>query len=99
VDHRIILDGSNKWPKRLGTMPGMPLPALSEADVRTLRMRYNAAYAAYQGCVLALNEAAMAGPHASQQLLDSEAAALSELTEARGQLLAAMAALAAQDHH
>ena len=76
----------------------MALLAISEADVRTLRMRYNAAYSAYQSCVLSLNEAAMAGQRPSQELLNSEAAALFELTEARGQLLAAMAAMAAQNH-
>jgi hypothetical protein len=94
VDYTNVLDGNNKWPKRLGKITGMPLPGLSEADVRTLRMRYNSAYAAYQSC-----EAAMAGQSPSQQLLDSEAAALSELTEARGQLLAAMATIASEDRH
>jgi hypothetical protein len=80
-------------------MPRMPLPILSEADMRTLRMRYNAAYAGYQSCVLSLNEAAMAGQSPSQELFNSEAAALCELTEARGQLLAAMATMAAQGRH
>ena len=58
---------------------------------RELRQRYNAAYTAYQSCVLALNEAAMAGHAPSQELLDAEAKALRELTEARASLLAAMA--------
>lgn len=77
----------------------MPLPAaIAESDVRTLRMRYNAAYAAYQSCVMALNEAALNGQIPSPELLESEGAALSDLTEARGQLLAAMAAMGAQQH-
>jgi hypothetical protein len=98
MGHTNILDGRKKWPTRLGTMPDTPLPAVSEARVRTLRMRYNAAYAAYQSCLMAINEASMTGQAASPELLSSEAAALSELTEARGRLLGAMAAMAARDH-
>ncbi len=37
------------------------VPPFSEKDLRELRLRYNAAYAAYQSCVLALSEAAMSG--------------------------------------
>jgi hypothetical protein len=91
MEHTNILDGSNKWPKRFGTMRGMPLPASSEADLRELRLRYNAAYSAYQSCLIALNEAAMSGQAASKALLENEAKALRELTEARGNLIAAMA--------
>jgi hypothetical protein len=91
MDRTNILDGSNKWPKRFGTMRGMPLPAPSEADLRELRLRYNAAYSAYQSCLIALNEAAMSGQAASKALLENEGAALRELTEARGNLIAAMA--------
>jgi hypothetical protein len=98
MDHTKVLDGSKKWPKRLGTMPEVLPSTVSEADVRTLRMRYNAAYAAYQSCVIALNGAAMTGQVASEELLSGEAAALTDLTEARGELLAAMAAIAAQRH-
>ena len=54
-------------------------------------MRYNAAYTAYQSCVLALNDAAMSGKPPSKTLLENEARSLRELTEARGKLLAAMA--------
>jgi hypothetical protein len=68
----------------------MPQPAATEADVRELRMRYNAAYSAYQDCMIALNEAAMSGQPPSKRLLDNESQALRELTEARGKLLAAM---------
>jgi hypothetical protein len=86
-----VLDGRNKWPKRFGTMAGMPLPAPAESDLRELRLRYNAAYSAYQSCLIALNEAAMSGRPASKALLENEAKALRELTEARGNLIAAMA--------
>ena len=72
-------------------MRGMPLPAPSEADLRELRLRYNAAYSAYQSCLIALNEAAMSGQAAAKALLENEASALRELTEARGNLIAAMA--------
>jgi hypothetical protein len=97
VDLTNVLDGSNKWPKRFGTIPQMPIPAPSEADLRQLRLRYNAAYSAYQNCVIALNEAAMSGQAASQELLKNEAAALRDLTEARATLLAAMASATRRD--
>ena len=87
-----VLDGSNKWPKRFGKMPGMGEPLPTEADLLQLRLRYNAAYSAYQSCVIALNTAALTGQTASPELLKNEAEALRELTEARGYLLAAMAA-------
>jgi hypothetical protein len=95
MDRTNVLDGSNKWPKRFGTMPRMPLPAPSEADLRELRLRYNAAYSAYQSCLIALNEAAMSGQAPSRSLLENEANALRELTEARGNLIAAMAQITA----
>jgi len=75
----------------------MPLAAPSEADLRQLRLRYNAAYSAYQNCVIALNEAAMSGQAASQELLQNEAAALRDLTEARAALLAAMSSATRRD--
>jgi hypothetical protein len=71
----------------------MPLPAPSEADLRELRMRYNAAYSAYQSCLIAINEAATTGQPPSKALLESEASALRELNEARGNLIAAMGQL------
>jgi hypothetical protein len=97
MDYSNVLDGRNKWPKRFGTMTLMPLPAPSEADVRELRLRYNAAYSAYQACLIALNEAAMSGQPASKALLENEAKALRDLTEARGNLIAAMAKITAPD--
>jgi hypothetical protein len=99
MDHTNVIDGGNKWPKRLRTIPEMPEAAITDTDVRVLRMRYNAAYSAYQNCVIAINAAAMAGQAASTELLQNEAAALRELTEARGQLLMAMAELARNTAH
>jgi hypothetical protein len=93
-----ILDGRNKWPTRFRTMPRMPEPLATEAGLRDLRLRYNAAYSAYQNCVIALNEAAMSGQAAAPELLKQEAQALADMTEARGQLLAAMAAATRKSH-
>lgn len=90
MDVTNVLDGRNKWPNRLGKIPGMPLPATSEANLRELRMRYNAAYSAYQSCLIAINEAATSGLPPSKALLANEANALRELNDARGNLLAAM---------
>jgi hypothetical protein len=70
------------------------MPTISDAELRALRLRYNAAYSAYQSCVLALNEIVLAGQPASDELLKSEAAALRELTEARGKLLHGLAVAA-----
>jgi len=53
-------------------------------------MRYNAAYSAYQSCLIAINEAAASGLTPSKALLANEANALRELNEARGNLIAAM---------
>ncbi|HET7607597.1 MAG TPA: hypothetical protein VFL84_02885 [Gammaproteobacteria bacterium] len=90
MDVTNVLDGRNKWPNRLGKIPGMPLPATSEANLRELRMRYNAAYSAYQSCLIAINEAAMSGLPPSKALLANEGNALRELNDARGNLIAAM---------
>jgi len=59
-------------------------------DLLTLRTKYNVAYSAYRSCVEALSRASTTGRPPSQDLLDAEARALRELTEARGSLLAAM---------
>jgi hypothetical protein len=67
------------------------MPPVTDVQLRELRHRYNAAYTAYQSCVIALNEAAMSGVPLSHELLDKEAKALRELNEARAKLLAAMA--------
>src|SRR5689334_23235019 len=65
--------------------------SITEATVRDLRHRYNAAYTAYQSCVQALTEVTMSGKRPSPELLANEAKALHELTESRGRLLAALA--------
>jgi len=67
------------------------MPRLSEASLRELRQRYNAAYTAYQSCVRALTEASASGVAPSADLLTNEGNALRQLTEARAALLAAMA--------
>jgi hypothetical protein len=69
----------------------VPTPATYEATLRTVRLRYNAAYTAYQSCVIAMNETAALGQAPSETLLANEAKSLGELNEARGNLLAAMA--------
>jgi hypothetical protein len=93
VNESNVLDGGNKWPRRFGKLP-VGMPTITDAELRELRLRYNAAYAAYQGCMIALNEAVMTGEAASPALLKKEAEALRELTEARGELLEAMGAAA-----
>jgi len=64
---------------------------ITDSNARELRQRYNAAYTASQSCVLALNEAAMSGTAPSQELVDAEAKALCELTNARRGFLAVIA--------
>ena len=67
----------------------------AEAALQELRLRYHAAYAAYQSCVRVLTEATMSGEIPSPTLLEQEAKALGALTKTRASLLAAMAASAA----
>jgi hypothetical protein len=61
-----------------------------DAPLQTLRLKYNAAVTAHQGCMRALTEASMAGAGPSHALVESEAKARQELERAREQLLAAM---------
>jgi hypothetical protein len=61
-------------------------------QLRTLKQKYQIAYEAYQSCVKALTEAGLKGNKPSPELLDKEAEALRTLTDARAQLLAAIAA-------
>ena len=56
----------------------------------TLRLKYNAIYTAYRGCVEALSKASIDGGTPSPDLLQKEVTALRELTEVRANLLAAM---------
>jgi hypothetical protein len=67
------------------------MPRISEAALRDLRLRYNSAHAAHQGCARAVTEAASSGVTPSADLLTNEAEALRQLIEARTKLLAAMA--------
>ena len=67
---------------------------VTEERLRELRLRYKAAYTAYQSCVLALNEAASSGKPPSPELLRIEATALLELNDARAKRLAALGELA-----
>jgi hypothetical protein len=67
------------------------LPPATDAQLQSLRLRYNAAYTAYRSRVNALSEAAMEGKAHAAELLEHEAKALRELNEARANLLAAMA--------
>jgi hypothetical protein len=68
----------------------MGMPPLAEAALQELRLRYHAAYAAYQACVRAVTEATMSGQIPSPMLLEQEAKALGALTKTRANLLAAM---------
>jgi len=70
---------------------------LTDAELRELRLRYNAAYAAYQGCVIAINEAIISGQKPTPELLENESKALRELTEARAKLLRGLAGRANDD--
>ena len=67
-----------------------PMSRTTEATLETLRMKYNAAYEAYQSCVRELIDAGKDGGKPSQELLDDEAKAIYQLNEARGALIAAM---------
>jgi len=70
----------------------------TETLLRELRHRYNAAFAAYQNCAKALNEAAMSGTSPLPELLANEAKALHGLTDARAKLLAALAETEKEEH-
>jgi hypothetical protein len=67
------------------------MSAVAAAALQELRMRYHAAYTAYQACVRAVTEATMSGSMPSPTLLQQEAKALGTLTKTRANLLAAMA--------
>jgi hypothetical protein len=72
------------------------MPPIAEAALQELRMRYHAAYTAYQACVRAVTEATMSGAIPSSTLLEQEAKALGALTKTRASLLEAMMAGAAE---
>jgi hypothetical protein len=66
------------------------MPPVTDERLRELKLRYNAAHSAYQGRATALNEATTSGKRPSAELLQTEAAALRELADARAKLLAAL---------
>jgi hypothetical protein len=59
------------------------MPPISEAELRVLRQKYQAAYTAYQSCVDALAALAAKRETPSAELLEKEGKALRELNEAR----------------
>jgi hypothetical protein len=67
------------------------MPTSDDATLRSLRLKYNAANAAYQECVKARTEATMSGAVLSPSQLEKEIAALRTLNEVRDTLLAGMA--------
>ncbi len=76
-----------------GKMGGMP--PVTEAMLQELRMRYHAAYTAHRACARAVSEATMNGSLPSATMLEHEAKALGALNKLRADLMAAMAADAA----
>ncbi len=61
-----------------------------DAALQALRLKYNAALAAHQGCMRALTEAALGGTTPSAVSLETEVSARAELERARTALLAAI---------
>ena len=66
------------------------MPAVTKEESRTLTVKYEAAYRAYQTLARAVTDAGINGERASPALLEQELAAIHELAEARANLLAAM---------
>src|SRR5687768_1015237 len=62
----------------------------NDATLQSLRLKYNAAVAAHQGCVRALMEASKAGGMPPSTLVENEVRARRELDRVRDGLLAAM---------
>ena len=56
---------------------------INDAELVHLRLRYEAAYDAYQSCVLALEEVWRGGEKPSAELLERQKTALRELNEER----------------
>jgi hypothetical protein len=63
---------------------------VTQSQMQSLRLTYDAAYTAYRSCVEALSKGSMAAETPSPDLLLKEATALRELTQARANLLVAM---------
>jgi hypothetical protein len=66
------------------------MTGVKDSTLQALRLKYNAALAAHQGCVRALTEAGMGGTPPSSAAIEAEARASAELERARTALLAAM---------
>jgi hypothetical protein len=66
------------------------MTGVKDSTLQALRLKYNAALAAHQGCLRALLEAAMAGAPPAAAALESEDRARQALEQARERLLAAM---------
>jgi hypothetical protein len=64
---------------------------MTPAALQELRMKYTVAYEAYKVCVRALTDAGLNGNKPSAELLANEMKALQRLTEARANLIAALA--------
>jgi hypothetical protein len=66
------------------------MTGVKDSTLQALRLRYNAALAAHQGCIRALAEAGRSGALPSSRALQAEAKARHELERARAALLTAM---------
>ena len=62
---------------------GSAAPPISDAELIDLRLRYETAYDAYQGCVFALEEAWRRGDQPAAQLVARHAETLRRLNEER----------------
>jgi hypothetical protein len=81
------LCGYYGWSRAKASMQDAPMPAVTEAALLTLRMKYNVAHSAYQHCLRAVKEASSSGAIPTPEMLEKEAAALQALTDARADLL------------
>jgi len=70
-------------------------PAITQQQLQSLRLKYNAAYTASQGCAIAIAEAMRAGQLPSDVLRESARKAALEVDAARENLRAAMVELIA----
>jgi hypothetical protein len=75
------------------------MPWTNNPEIDSLRMTYNAAHSAHQGCARALIEARMQGAAPSHDLVEAESKARRRLADVRSALLAAMTKVIAGDGH
>ena len=64
--------------------------SIIQTQLQALRLKYNAVYTAYRGCVEALGKVSIEGETSVGGPASEGSSALRELTEARANLLAAM---------